>query len=81
MIVVMTHTPAPGIDNLYDMLNAARQKAHEESPALLPAAEHLTAFAAIQTLIELTQQVHHLTLATREHNAELERARWRTEGS
>lgn len=67
----MPNTPDPDIDGLHDRLNEARLKAHGE--AAPPPVEQLTAFAAIAALITLTEQIHHLTLATREHTAQLER--------
>lgn len=65
-------TPQPDIDGLNDRLNRARKAAYDDAPGPAPTARELTAFAAIAAVIELTEQIHHLTMATREHTAELQ---------
>ena len=83
-----TSTPQPEINSLYDKLNEARSKtwaeandAHmrtrriAEETSSDPSASELIGLAAIEAVIQLTEQVHYLTVATREHTAALERAR------
>lgn len=81
-MVIMTATPQPEIDGLQDRLNEARKAAYAGAAGPEPSVAELTAFAAIAAVIELTGQIHHLTLATREQTAELQRqARSRSEQS
>lgn len=70
-MVIMTATPQPEIEGLHDRLNEARKAAYDGSARRTVA--ELAAFAAIAAAIELTGQIHHLTLATREHTAELQK--------
>ena len=83
-----TSTPQPEINSLYDKLNEARSKtwaeandAHmrtrriAEETSSDPSASELIGLTAIEAVIQLTEQVHYLTVATREHTAALERAR------
>jgi len=79
----MTNKPRyPDLDSILNQLTEARRRAYEiadDTGQRDPSADQLTAFAAITALTELTEQLHHLTLATRDHTAELERARWRAD--
>ncbi|RDH75274.1 hypothetical protein DVS77_26595 [Mycolicibacterium moriokaense] len=83
-----TSTPQPEINSLYDRLNEARNKAWAEAndahartrriaeeTGSDPSASELIGLAAIEAVIQLTAQVHYLTVATREHTAALDRAR------
>lgn len=87
-----TSTPEPDIRALVADLDTARSKAYadaneahmrslgcapETSPH--PPAWQSIGLTAIAAVIELTAQVHHLTVAVREHTTELEQARWRTQ--
>lgn len=79
MVIMTASTPQPEIDGLHDRLNEARKAAYADTGE--PSVRELTAFAAIAAVIELTGQIHHLTVATREHTAELQQARWRSQQS
>lgn len=87
-----TSTPEPDIRALVAALDkalkGARDDAHEAHSRALgyppestpdPPASEMIGLAAVAAVIELTAQVHHLTVAVREHTAELEQARWRTQ--
>ena len=87
-----TSTPQPDIRKLDAALEKARKgardDAHEAHSRALghppestpdPPASELIGLAAVEAVIGLTAQVHHLTVAVREHTAELEQARWRTQ--
>lgn len=81
-----TSTPQPDINSLYERLKEARNRtwaeandAHmrtlriAEETSSDPSARELIGLAAIEAIIELTAQVHHLTVATCTHTDALER--------
>lgn len=84
--------PEPDIRALVAELDTARSKAaadaHEAHARSMgcapetsfdPPASELIGLTTAAAVIELTAQVHHLTVATREHTAALERARRRSQ--